>query len=319
VAGPTVLGMGTNDVRREIDLPLSGRFDLQESIGFGFGQRSAGTDEVMRLAFCLDGLEHQVGVAVRQPSPDRLGLEVVADPEVDLEAVRTQVARVLSVDLDGTAYDELGRRDALVGRVQAARPGLRPPLFYSAYEAALWAILSARQPHAQMAAARERLAREYGRVFEVAGQELAAVPLPSRLAELGELAGVREGKAPRLRELAAVAAEGRLETADLRALPPAEAEERLQELPGIGPFYSELVVVRALGHADLLARHEPMVRDLIGQVVGAPEPLSDTEFEQVTDTWRPWRTWVTVAVRAGAAQLGLSPRRGRLTRGGPAA
>ena len=43
-----------------------GPFSLAEAIGFGFGQRDAAADDVMRLAFCLDGYQHQGGVEVRQ-------------------------------------------------------------------------------------------------------------------------------------------------------------------------------------------------------------------------------------------------------------
>ena len=44
-----------------------GPFSLAEAAAFGFGQRDAsGPDDVMRLAFCLDGYAVQVGVEVRQ-------------------------------------------------------------------------------------------------------------------------------------------------------------------------------------------------------------------------------------------------------------
>jgi DNA-3-methyladenine glycosylase II len=298
---------------QQLDLPLLGRFDLSQSIGFGFGQRSIGDDDVMRMAFCLDGLQQQVAVGVRQVAADTLQLEVVGDDDIDLDldAVRRQVARVLSVDVDARPYDDLGGRDAYVGRVQAARPGLRPPLFYSAYEALLWSLLSARQPFAQMLALRERLSRELGRVFTVAGQEVVAAPLPAQLAELGDLAGLRVGKADRLRALAGVAATGQLDTETLRGQEIAEAGQLLQGLAGIGPFYAELVVIRALGHTDVLTTHEPMVRDLAGQLTDAGRSLSDQEFADLAESWRPWRTWVLVATRASADQLGLTSRRGQ--------
>jgi DNA-3-methyladenine glycosylase II len=286
---------------QSVDLPFAGSFDLAQSIDFGFGQRPAGGDDVMRLAFCLDGLSQQVGVAVRQVGQQRLALEIVGDADVDCDAVRAHVARVLSVDIDGTDYDALGQRDPLVGRVQRARPGLRPPLFYSAYEAAAWSVLSARQPFAQMAAARERLSRSAGRVFEVAGQEVAALPLPAALAEVTEVPGLRSGKVERLHAVAAAAAAGELDMSRLRALDPDEARSDLQRLPGIGPFYAELIVVRALGHTDVLATNEPKVRELAAQLTGVAE-LSPGELEQLAEGWRPWRTWVQVAIRAGAAR-----------------
>ena len=59
-----------------------------------------------------------------------------------LPAVKRQVARVLSLEHDGNAFAEVGRRAPVIGQFQAVAPGLRPPLFYSSYEAAAWAVLS---------------------------------------------------------------------------------------------------------------------------------------------------------------------------------
>ncbi|MEZ0446326.1 DNA-3-methyladenine glycosylase family protein [Cellulomonas sp. ICMP 17802] len=281
-----------------IEIPVRGRFDLVQSIGFGFGQRDAGDGSVMRLAFCLDGYVTQVGAAVTQPAPDVLSCEVLGDADPSL--VAAQVARVLSVDVDATGYDELGARDPLVGAAQSRRPGLRPPLFYSAYEALLWSVLSARRPQRQMAGVRAALARAHGRVFEVAGQQLAAVPLPADLLGVADFSGIPAPKIPRLHGIARAALDGALDTATLRALDPAAAATELQRLDGIGPFYSELVTVRALGHTDVLPVNEPMVRSVVARALGEDEPLSPDRLTEVAEAWRPWRTWVAVAMRAGS-------------------
>jgi DNA-3-methyladenine glycosylase II len=282
-----------------VEILVRGRFDLAQSIRFGFGQRDAADGSVMRLAFCLDGYRTQVGAAITQPSPDVLRCEVVGD--ADPATVAAHVARVLSVDVDATGYDELGARDPVVGAAQARRPGLRPPLFYSAYEALLWSVLSARRPQRQMAVVRTALSRAHGRVIDVAGVELAAVPLPADLLAVTEFPGIPEPKIPRLHGIARAALDGALDTATLRAMDPAAAATELQRLDGIGPFYSELVTVRALGHTDLLPMNEPLVRTVVAQVLGEDEPLAPDRLAEVAEAWRPWRTWVAVAMRAGAA------------------
>jgi len=153
-----------------------GAFSLRESAVFGFGQRMpvgprAGPadddrfDGVMRLAFCLDGYTEQVGVELRQGDA---GVHGVVHGTGDLDAIRRQVARCLSLDHDGREFEAVGRRDPVIGRLQQAAPGLRPPLFYSPYEAAAWSVLSARRPAAQTAQVRTRLSRAWGRTFELA-------------------------------------------------------------------------------------------------------------------------------------------------------
>ena len=277
-----------------------GRFDLGQSITFGFGQRDAAElpDPAgpMRLGFVLDGYEEQVGVAVSQLSPGSLALEVTG--ACDLAAVRRQVARVLSVDADSTGWDELGVEDPLIGALQLARPGLRPPLFYSAYEALAWAVLSARRPRQQMSRVRSELSAAHGTTFEVAGRPMPVLPTPRQLLDVAEFPGLTPEKIERLHGVARAALEGRLDTDELRSLPVDEATTRLRALAGIGPFYAELVIVRALGHTDVVPSSEPQLLALAGELLGTGRPLTAAELHDRTEQWRPWRTWACVAIRA---------------------
>jgi DNA-3-methyladenine glycosylase II len=276
------------------ELPLRGAFDLEQSIGFGFGQRSAATAAPMRLAFCLDSTWEQAGAAVTQPAADVLRVELSGDGPA--ERVLAQVARVLSADVDASGYDALGARDPLVGLLQRARPGLRPPLFHSAYEAACWAVLSARRPAAQMARVRERLARAHGRVVTVAGEEAAAFPAPRQLLAVTEFPGVPAEKLARLHAVAETALAGELDTDALRAEDPETAGARVRRLPGIGPFYAELITVRALGHTDLLPTAEVGAAEIAGALLGRRVEAAD--LPALAAGWSPWRTWVCVALRA---------------------
>jgi DNA-3-methyladenine glycosylase II len=278
----------------EWELGVRGAFDLGQSLRFGFGQRSAAAAGPMRLAFCLDGTWEQVAAAVTQPAPGvlRVELSAGAPPERTL----AQVARVLSVDVDGSGYDSLGVRDQLVGLLQRARPGLRPPLFHSAYEAACWAVLSARRPAVQMARVRDRLARAHGQVLTVAGAGSPAFPSPAQLLAVREFPCLPPEKISRLHALAEAALAGELDTDALRAEDPPVAAARLQRLPGIGPFYAELVTVRALGHTDLLPTAEVGAAEIAGALLD--RRLDAPALAALAGAWSPWRTWVCVALRA---------------------
>ncbi|MEP6798336.1 MAG: hypothetical protein ABI890_09320, partial [Lapillicoccus sp.] len=287
-----------------------GAYSLRESAMFGFGGRDASWDDRMRLAFCLDGYaadSRQVGVVLTEPDgPGGVVVGRVASPrgegsaggDIDPEAVRTHVARVLSLDHDGRRYDEIGRRDPVIGALQAARPGLRPPQFFSPYEAALWSVLSARRPAQQMAQVRASLSRAYGAVVDLDGEELAAVPTPRQLLAVESFAGIPEVKMARMHVVAQAALDGRLDVAHLTSLDPDAAMRELQELPGIGPFYSALVVIRACGLADVLPTQEPKALELVRQLYGLTSTPSPAELTTLAEPWRPFRTWATVLIRA---------------------
>jgi DNA-3-methyladenine glycosylase II len=299
--------MTTKRASRSQDFTIEpvGPFSLSEAVDFGFGQRSAGAyDGVMRLAFCLDGYQSQVGVEVRQDGDGVHGHIVgEAGEEVDLGAVQRQVARVLSLDHDARPLEEIGRRDPVVARLLEVAPGLRPPLFYSPYEAAAWAVLSARRPAAQMAEVRRRLNETHGQSFEVAGQTLAAFPTPEQLLAVEELPGLPEVKIRRLHGVASAALDGDLEAEALAAMPPDEARALLRRMDGIGPWYADLVLVRATGVADLLPVNETPLGGLLAQLYQLPGPPDQAQLEAMGQAWRPLRTWVAVLVRAAARRL----------------
>ncbi len=280
-----------------------GRFSLAEALDFGFGpQRAHPGEPVMRLAFTVDGYSEQAAVAVRQAEADgEVTVEVIG--RADPEAVTAQVARVLSLDVDATGWDALGTRDPLIGRLQGARPGLRPPLFHSAYEATAWAVLSARRPAQQMAVLRERLSSVHGATFEVAGETRYAFPTPEQLLAVREFDGLPLVKLQRLHGVARAAVEGRLDTATLRAADPRQVDAELQELDGIGPFYAMLVTVRALGHTDLLPAGENLLLEVLGELFDRDSAVTPAEFEQLAEAWRPWRTWAGVFIRSAGPRL----------------
>jgi DNA-3-methyladenine glycosylase II len=289
---------------RTFTITPSGPFSLAEAAVFGFGQRAdGGWDGVMRLAFCLDGYSGQVGVEMRQDSAGTVHGTITGPDGTDVAAVRGQVARVLSLDYDGEEFTRVGERDPVIGRLQEIAPGLRPPLFYSPYEAAAWSVLSARRPARQMMAVRQRLSEAHGAVFELAGQRVAAFPTPEALLRVEAFAGIPADKLGRLHGVADAAIAGQLACAHLLALGPDAAAAELQQIKGIGPFYSSLIVIRGTGFADVLPVAEPQALALTSRLYDTGGPISADRFAEIAEPWRPLRTWAVVLIRAAGPRL----------------
>ncbi|MFT4163962.1 MAG: hypothetical protein QM650_01820 [Microlunatus sp.] len=281
-----------------VRVPVDGPYDLREVALMGFGHRDEKSfDGVMRLAFCLDrDYETQVGVAVRQHGAElEIQLEDSAGPPVDQDLLVKQTLRISSADHDGRPYAALCRADPFLARFFEVAPGFRPSNFCSPYEAAVWSIVSARRPRSQGIALRRRLAETYGAVLTVAGQPMPVVPTPTQLRAVDQVPGLPADRIPRLYAIAEAAQRGELEVARLTALEPAEALRQLQRLPGIGPFYSSLIMVRACGLTDVLAT-EPQVLEHLSRAYG--RTVDSTELTHLAEAWRPWRTWVMVMLRA---------------------
>ena len=263
--------------------------------GFAPAAYEGGGEDYLRLAFVADGGEEVAGVHAYSEGGVVVG-EVFG--EADVGVVRGQVARILSLDVDGRGFAGVGARDPVVGRLQARYPGLRPVCFYSPYEAAAWAIIGQRVRIVQAAKIKARMAEELGPTVEISGKPEHAFPGPSRLARLEGFPGLSGRKIENLRQLGREAAEGKVEAAYLRSLTVEEALEELKELPGIGDFSAELILLRGAGEPDHLPLREPRLRRAAALAYGLDESPADGELERMAGGWRPYRTWVSLYLRA---------------------
>ena len=285
---------------------IDGPFSLTAAAAFGFGPgtgRPYPFDDLMRLAFVTDDLQHQVGVLLRQEPGGDLIAEV--DGADDLAAVDRQIRRILSLDRPAEGWVAAGRRDPVLGGVQAAHPGLRPVLFHSPYEAAAWAMISQRRQRSQAASLRHRLSAEAGRAFELAGVTEYAFPLPERLLDLREFPGLEPQRIERLHGVARAALAGQLDPDRLAALEPDEALADLRSIPGLGPVYAGLVELRSTGVSDALTLGEPRLPSYLQHYYGLPETPDGETIRRLAEPWRPFRTWAGVLFRVAGDRDGV--------------
>jgi DNA-3-methyladenine glycosylase II len=279
-------------------LSVSGPFSLAAAAAFGFGPhtgRPRPDGRLMRLAFVTDDMEHQAGMVVRQEDDGSLLAEISGDSNEDLAA--NQLRRILCVDRPVDGWLEAGRRDPVLGALQARHPGLRPVLFHSPYEAAAWGIIAQRRHRVQAAALRRRLSAAHGRPFELAGQTEYAFPLPERLRLLESFPGMEPARVARLRDVASRALGSQLDPMRLTALGADGALADLQTIPGIGPVYAGLIFLRSTGVTDALTLGEPRLPSYLRHYYSLPEIPDDEAVRRIAEPWRPFRTWAGVLIR----------------------
>src|SRR5690349_14942902 len=261
---------------------ILGPWSLQTSRRFweGFTPAALPGGPGLRTVFCAEGNWRRAEAGVTQAG-DTARVALAGDG--DLDAAAAQVCRFLALDVDGRGWPQVGRADPVIGGAQARLPGLRPCGFHSPYEAAAWSVLAQRLRISQAARLRAELIARHG--------EDGAFPPPHTLARLDlDLPG-RKGEY--LRAVAEAALDGLLDGAALRALDPGQAVQRVQQVKGLGPFAAELVVVRGVNAPDALPRHE---RRLDAEIAGRYGP--GRTLGEVSDAWRPYRTWAAVCLRA---------------------
>jgi DNA-3-methyladenine glycosylase II len=215
--------------------------------------------------------------------------------------VEHQTARILSLDVDGRAWPEVGRRDPVVGRLQRMFPGFRPVNWSNAYEATAWCLISSRISMRQGQSVKERMCRDLGASVDIHGHRLFCFPGPEVLAGLQTFKGLFGRKVEYLNALGRAALRGELDTDSLRAMPRDQALEHLRRLPGIGEFGSQLVRLRALSAVDELPTQEPRLLEAIRVAYDLPSTPGIAELERLAESWRPYRMWVAVSFRRSTA------------------
>lgn len=286
-------------------ITVRGPFDLGQATRFleGFapaGVGGRGPDYV--AAHVLNGRALRVSLAARPDGRLDLGL---AGPSVawpDRDAAARLVRRMFSLDWDGNDFHErVGRADPVMGELQQRFSGLRPVLFGSPFEALCWAVIGQRVRMTQAARLKTRLARTLGPTVTIEGEVHQAFPAPTDLIALtpdrGAELGLPRFKVERLLGLAERGARGDLDAERLLEMAPGAARAWLVESPGIGPWASELALIRGAGHPDLLPRGEPRLCASVRRYYGLEDGPTAEYVERLAERWAPYRSWAVFLLR----------------------
>ncbi|HEY8045020.1 MAG TPA: AlkA N-terminal domain-containing protein [Streptosporangiaceae bacterium] len=229
--------------------------------------------------------------------------------------------RLLDADADPAAIGAALAADELIAPLVRARPGLRVPGAYDGFELAVRAVLGQQVSVAAASTFAGRLAARHGvplpaesvpddpsgaspdpasgSITDAADARTAGLPGLSVVfpgpevladADLDGL-GLTTARQRTLRALAAAAASGRL-TLD-PGTDPGELAARLAGLPGIGPWTTGYILMRAAGDPDAFPAADLGLRRALARL-GAPAGHDAR--------WRPWRAYAALQLWTWPAQ-----------------
>jgi DNA-3-methyladenine glycosylase II len=267
-----------------------GPFEL-ESQASRFGGWPRLGDAVV-MAFPVEGWTSSAAVALRQEDGRIVG-EVHGTAATDAERAWQQALACLSLDVDGSGFPEVGKRDPVIGRLQAEHQTLRPVLFHSPYEAACAFLIGHRITILQTRRIRQSLAEQKGRGIKVGDATFWAFPDPNALLQLQEFPGIASTKIERMHAAARAALDGKLDRAHLRSLPEPKALALLETLPGVGEFFAQAILMRGAGLVDAVTDDDltPRAIELLYQLDHRPDR---EEVLRRARAWKPYRMWAVV-------------------------
>jgi AraC family transcriptional regulator of adaptative response / DNA-3-methyladenine glycosylase II len=285
-----------------VRLPLQQPFDWHSVAAFLAERAVPGVesveDQVYRRTISLDG---SAGVLEVYPGgADHLLLCAHLPYWEGLIHVAERAGRMVGIDGDiGPAVSHLAN-DPTIGALVSARPGLRVPSSWGAFEVAVHSVVA---QHCSLIRARTHmgtLVRCFGLPVPGLTHGLTHLfPSADVLAD-GDLAatGLPQATTTAIRGLATSVARGEVMLDSGAGL--ADLVDSLTAIPEIGPTAAYQIALR-LGHRDAFPESDPYIRRALRDL-GALDSA-----QEIASRWRPWRAIAAMYLITHAASVRHPP------------
>jgi AraC family transcriptional regulator of adaptative response / DNA-3-methyladenine glycosylase II len=282
-------------------LPYRPPFDWCTLIRFLKRRATPGTevieDDCYRRTIEINGQAGEIEVS---PEPDGpfLRARVTLPSYEQLMPVVERVRRIFDLGADPLQITDHLAQDSRLGEVLRARPGLRVPGAWDAFELAVRAVLGQQLTFVDAKSVIARLVRTFGRPIKTTVPRLTHLfPGPEVLAAANlSSIGLPPARAETLRALARATCEDKLNPAACKSLD--EIISRLCAIRGMGRRRANYIAMRAFGEPDAIPSNDLGLRRAL---TNGRTPLSEDEFLNVAEAWRPWRAYAAMYLWAAAA------------------
>jgi AraC family transcriptional regulator, regulatory protein of adaptative response / DNA-3-methyladenine glycosylase II len=233
-------------------------------------------------------LPHGHGVVTLRPMPDHVACRLALTDLRDLSIAISRCRRLLDLDADPVAVDDVLRTDPVLRPLVAKHPGRRVPRAVDGPEFAVRAVLGQQVSTAAARTHAARLVQAHGvPIDDPAGGLTHLFPEPQALTEVDPVTlAFPQSRRTTLAALAGALAAGGI---DLGAGSDWDrARARLAALPGVGPWTVETIAMRALGDPDAFVATDLGIK-IAARQLGLPE--SPRLLAERSRSWRPWRSY----------------------------
>jgi 3-methyladenine DNA glycosylase/8-oxoguanine DNA glycosylase len=288
-------------------------FDLRnQNSFFGGWPILTDTDQVFSvvMAFPVEGTQESAAVVIEQTSSGQLNAKTYGPDSVHTQALNQALA-VLSLDIDDSTWQDVGKHDKVIASLQKKYNYIRPVLFHSPYEAAAGFVIGQRISVKQRQALQAKMAEQYGQTIEVEDQQFVAFPSPQELLKIKEFKGINSTKIERLHGVARAAMDGKLGREYLLGLPVSDALTALQSIQGIGPFYASGILYRGAGIVDDIT-DDRLTKYAIKMAYDLKKEPNQQEALEIVKKWTPYRMWCEVLIHIWLRREVGMPKHGKL-------
>ena len=278
-------------------------FHVDGLLEFLGGRTIAGVERIDGRTYArVLRLPHGLGAVQLTLHDDHVACELELADLRDTAVAVQRCRRLLDLDADPLAIDEVLSADPLLAPLVASTPGLRLPSQVDGFEVAVRAIVGQQVSVAGARTILGRFAQTYGTpvTFDLAASHglTHAFATPEALAEADDTAlSMPRSRARALIGVAQAVADGKIELdpgADRDAV-----RADLVALPGIGPWTADYISMRALAHPDLMLETDLIIRRMLDCHGVEPER---------TERWKPWRSYAAMHLWRASVDVEGTPK-----------
>ena len=233
-------------------------------------------------------LPHGSGVVELRPADGYVHARYWLQDLRDLAAAVQRSRALLDLDSDPLSVTEVLGEDVLLGPLVRAAPGRRVAGHVDGHELAVRAVLGQQVSISWARTLAGRLVSEYGQPLE---HPIGAVTHVFPAIETLATADPDRLAMPKARRRALLGLAGALADGDLTLDPGAdrgETRRSLLGLPGIGPWTTEYIAMRAMRDPDTFLPSDLGVRHALEQLGHDGAPIA---AERLAERWRPYRAY----------------------------
>ncbi len=230
------------------------------------------------------------GIVGLTPTPDHVRCTLILDDFRDLTVAIARCRRMLDLDADPEAVDNVLKEDGVLRPLVIKAPGQRVPRTPDEAELAVRAVLGQQVSTKAARTHAGRLVAAHGTAIHDPAGGLTHV-FPST----AQLAGIDPDRLamPASRRHCMLSLIRALDCGDIALDAGADwdrARRQLLELPGIGPWTAEIIAMRGLGDPDAFPATDLGARSAARQL-GLPDDAR--ALSEISARWRPWRSYAT--------------------------
>ena len=238
-------------------------FDFDQSINFVQGfplSKSYSAKKCLLNSIQIDG--YNLLFQVTQNTENSLKLEICNSnqklPNEIFDKLERRIRLYLSLDDDLTQFYTLADSDPVFSEIRDLLYGYHQVKFLTPFEAACWAILSARNTIPVAMKLKRSLCVDLGLTLKYNNREFLSFPEPVTLLDISDQRLAKILRSDKKAGYLMNVAEFFYETSEVELLdiPSKLLIDRLKAINGIGSWSAELIAIRGLGIMDILENPE---------------------------------------------------------------